>query len=667
MVTKKSLDLARKATYRPEIDGLRALAVILVIINHFNKNLIPSGYLGVDIFFVISGFVITTSLSSRKYKDFGDFISGFYERRIKRIIPALISFVLITSIVICLFNPYPGTSLFTGIYSLFGISNIYLFNISTNYFSESTELNVFTHTWSLGIEEQFYLIFPFIIWFTGFGRTHKNGARNLLYIMIGLSIISILIFLYLYPLNQSAAYFLLPTRLWEMSSGCIISLLIDKNIWIIKSLKKLNSLILISIIILICFLPVQAAIIAKISIVFFTSLLIISLRDKTIGYQILTNSKIIYIGLMSYSLYLWHWGILSISRWTIGVSIFTAPIQIFLIFLFSIISYEFVEKPTRSNKWFLSRTYNIFSGFIILLSSTSVLGLLGSPLKGKLYTGIDAELNTRGRNRERAKTYSKNAEKISYPNYSSSNCHIDDHEYIKFDTVYNNCKINFRGSKTIYFLGNSHTDAYRETHYQIARNKKISIDGTSVSNCSFPPDIRQTGCKNLQQLQRERVINNASSGDLIVIANRYEIYDRNLSKYYPWFDDKETVLNLNTFANQINSKGAKVILFGPTPEFKQSIERCHKQWFRPYTPKSCFIKQNELRETQSKFYKLMQYLDPNIYIYDPQEAICFNDECGMVDPKNKPLYHDYNHLNDYANLKYIYKDFLNFLKKQKLI
>ena len=99
--------------YRPEIDGLRAFAVIAVIINHFNKDILPGGYLGVDIFFVISGYVITSSLLGRPSKDFKDFISGFYERRIKRLVPALSIFVLIASIAICLFNPSPGTSLKT--------------------------------------------------------------------------------------------------------------------------------------------------------------------------------------------------------------------------------------------------------------------------------------------------------------------------------------------------------------------------------------------------------------------------------------------------------------------------------------------------------------------------------------------------------------------------
>ena len=130
----------KQYSYRPEIDGIRAFAVIAVIINHFNNDVLPSGYLGVDIFFVISGFVITSSLASRSNKNFWDLLLGFYTRRIKRLIPALVFFVLVTTILICLFDPNPDFSIKTGITSLFGLSNLYLLNRAIDYFATSTEL-----------------------------------------------------------------------------------------------------------------------------------------------------------------------------------------------------------------------------------------------------------------------------------------------------------------------------------------------------------------------------------------------------------------------------------------------------------------------------------------------------------------------------------------------
>ena len=269
---------SRNSSYRKEIDGLRAFAVVCVIINHFNKNILPSGYLGVDIF-VISGFVITSSLHQRPSKNFKDFISGFYERRIKRLVPALSVFVLITSIAICLFNSSPGISLRTGLTSLIGLSNIYLFQQSTDYFAQSTELNVFTHTWSLGVEEQFYILFPILVWFSGFGRQTKNGARNLFLIVGTLSITSLIGFLYLYSINQSAAYFLLPTRFWEISSGCLL-LRISERKSIEHFFENVPPILVLASIIGIMYSPISWAKVSTVSVVALSAVLLASLKKE---------------------------------------------------------------------------------------------------------------------------------------------------------------------------------------------------------------------------------------------------------------------------------------------------------------------------------------------------------------------------------------------------
>ena len=160
--------------YRPEIDGLRAFAVISVIIYHFNKEILPNGYFEL-ICFVISGFVITSSLYQRPSKNFKDFISGFYERR-TAISTSTISFCTNHEHSNCLFNQEPGTTLLTGL-TLFGLSNIFLLLTSKDYFTINRSQYIHTN---LVLESRTILTsYSFLIWFTGFGRQTKNGARNL--------------------------------------------------------------------------------------------------------------------------------------------------------------------------------------------------------------------------------------------------------------------------------------------------------------------------------------------------------------------------------------------------------------------------------------------------------------------------------------------------------
>lgn len=232
--------LKRNKKYEYEIDGVRALAVLAVILNHFNKDFLPSGYLGVDMFFVISGYVITNSLIRKKFYGFQEFIISFYVRRIKRLIPLLVIFSIIATLLICFFNPDPSTSLKTGFFSLLGISNIYLFNLSTDYFASSSDLNIFTHTWSLSVEAQFYLFFPFLIWFSGFYKNDKISIRLLLVILVLISFTSWVSFLYFYQVNQPAAYFLTPNRIWEIAFGCILSLILFGKKNIFKNFSKFH-------------------------------------------------------------------------------------------------------------------------------------------------------------------------------------------------------------------------------------------------------------------------------------------------------------------------------------------------------------------------------------------------------------------------------------------
>lgn len=374
----------RLARYRPEIDGLRAFAVSAVIANHFSKALLPSGYLGVDIFFVISGYVITSSLAGRESRSVSQFLAGFYRRRIKRLVPALLVFVALASVCICFFNPEPRIALRSGVAALFGLSNVYLFLQSAQYFAPSTELNPFVHTWSLGVEEQFYLVFPLLIWFSGFGRRSKSGARNLLICVGALALASLLLFIHLYPLNQTATYFLLPTRFWEMAAGCLVFAGLSQSVRFERIVAGVPPLLLVAALLVVMFLPLDFAVPATILTIALTCLLMVCLREDTFAFHLLTFRPVVYLGLISYSLYLWHWGVLSLSRWTIGVTAQTAPLQLLAMFALASLSYELIESPFRRASWPGSNAKTILFGVAAITSCGAAIGLVLTHVAGRL-------------------------------------------------------------------------------------------------------------------------------------------------------------------------------------------------------------------------------------------------------------------------------------------
>lgn len=217
--------------YRPDIDGLRAFAVLSVILYHFNETLVPGGYLGVDIFFVISGYVITNSISQNSSKKLSEFLLEFYARRVKRILPPLITCVVVGSILISLFSPTANDSLKSGLTALFGFSNLFFLETSADYFGSTPELNVFTHTWSLGVEEQFYFIYPILFWFIYKSDIAINNRFSLTSnVILILTLLSLIAYILLWPINPIAAFYLIFTRFWELGAGCLAYLSIEPAI-----------------------------------------------------------------------------------------------------------------------------------------------------------------------------------------------------------------------------------------------------------------------------------------------------------------------------------------------------------------------------------------------------------------------------------------------------
>ena len=682
--------------YRPEIDGLRAFAVVAVIINHFNKNLLPSGYLGVDIFFVISGYVITSSLAARESKNFLDFLTGFYERRIKRLVPALVVFVLITSVLISFFNPDPDLALKTGGNSLFGWSNIYLLKKSTDYFSQSTELNPFTHTWSLGVEEQFYLLFPFLIWFSGFGRQSAKGSRNLFFWVGALAIASLIGFIYLYPANQPAAYFLMPTRFWEMAAGCLLFIGFQKRARIEQALEQVPPLLIVAAMVGVMFLPESAAVPATISAVVLSAVLIACLKKGTAAYDFFTLEKVVYVGLISYSLYLWHWSVLCISRWTIGIHWWSAPIQAGLMLVMAIGSYRWVETYFRRTSWSPIRWKTIVWGLGTSFAAGGVILGLGRQLDGSIYLGGKKQIEDLVKFSEAARGTTLSAKNCSiYKNTTIANCSI---------------KPRTPSTQKILLMGDSHASHYFPLLGALNKQTGVGISGFVTNGQPFPP-VRYTDNKFVSKESWEQGYSGArkffehqfdllQSGDILALSSRMEYYfisskldsastntilmlaDKNWS---PIDEDRALSVWLNeigTIAKKSEARGVRVVIFAPIPVFRGNSDDkqvpvgiCVKEWFRSALPRECIglLFRQKRSSLESRFGKINRGIDAlaatskNIHIYRPFDLLCpqQSNYCENY-LKGARIFRDENHLTTDGSLL-VGSDFLDFAGKMGLI
>ena len=213
--------IQRPSHYRPDIDGLRAIAVIAVVLHHLSPTWVPGGFIGVDVFFVISGYLIT-KIISREIADGTFSFARFYERRIRRLFPALfavLAFVLVAGWVLLLPSDYLATVRASAATLLFS-ANILFWNVQTDYFAGDAKLNPLLHMWSLGVEEQFYLVFPVVLLLI-----HRWIPRWMVPAMMAGFIVSLGLSILFTPTSFVASYFLLPTRAWELLAGGLLAVI----------------------------------------------------------------------------------------------------------------------------------------------------------------------------------------------------------------------------------------------------------------------------------------------------------------------------------------------------------------------------------------------------------------------------------------------------------
>ena len=541
--------------YRSEIDGLRAIAVLPVILFHAGLSLFSGGFVGVDIFFVISGYLITTILIEDIDKNRFS-ITNFYERRARRIMPAIFA-VMLFCIPFAWVWMLPGqmkdfsqSILATSLFS----SNI-LFWLKSGYFSPESELQPLLHTWTLAVEEQYYLIFPIFLFFA-----FKKFTKDKIFWIISLVAISSLILSEWGWRNQpSANFYLIPTRAWELLSGSLAAFIVLK-----KGVRSNNifsafglMFIIFSIFIydentpfpsMYTLLPVIGAV------------LIIIFSDKhTITSKFLSNKLFVILGLTSYSAYLWHQPLFAFARIRLtDPSLFLMLILGLLSLLMGYLSWRFIEQPFRNkNNKFLTRK-------VIFISSLS--GIILFSLFGYIGHKKNGFVNRFDQPRFISEGY------FSFPFRWNGYCFYSfDKKNLEVGKQGVSCSIGSEDNTnpSILIFGDSYAAHWEPFFKELSKDLNFQLESVTTNYC-FPTLKDQTtaplGHKSIKQCSYNRrwLNENFQKYDIVIFAGDWStVYKRGFSEGV-----YDSIIELNN-----TSQRTKFIILDSPPQFiKKTIE-----------------------------------------------------------------------------------------------
>ena len=653
-----------KINYRPEIDGLRAIAVVAVILYHaqiiiFGHQPFKGGFIGVDIFLVISGYLIT-SIILKELVTTGSFsFKHFYERRIRRILPALLAVMLISLPFAWMFlisNSFIDFS--KSILSSLGFSsNFYFWYSGQQYGAESGLLKPFLHTWSLSVEEQYYFLFPIILLVT-----YKFFRKYLIHILLFGFVISLVLADWGSRNYTSATFYFLHTRMWELIAGSILAYF-EITLGHRSKYQTLNLI-----------LPALGLFLIGHSILFFNDkmfhpsfytlspiigvclIIWFSNKDEFIT-KILSTKLFVGIGLISYSLYLWHYPIFAFARITnfFQGDIFKKIFFGLIILILSIVSYYFIERPARNKK----NKFKVIISLIIIPIFILVVYSFNSIQKEGYKNRLPEIL---------FKVLSEKEPWFMLKNLDGKNC------YNKID----GCKFNTSSNKKVYLIGDSHMASIMfNLKDRIVKNNLQFITSTN-SGCVFYPGFNKIFIKtqkisdecndNYFQKLKQTLSNEKNS--IIIFGGRFPLY---LSNYY--FDNQEggveggvegndwvrKYISLGkydtiqtSFKNEVLeiSKQNKIILIYPIPEVGWNPNnKVYNQYVKERFSKNFNIlnvtTNHEVykNRTKSSFELLDSIQGDNIYRVYPHTLFCdttIKDRCLTRDDKNI-FYYDDNH------------------------
>lgn len=584
-------------SFRSDINGLRALAVLSVVIFHFDNNLLSGGFVGVDIFFVISGYLMTLVIFNARNES-NNSIFSFLKKRVKRIVPALtymIFFVLTLGFLLLSTSSYQSLGKYASSSLLF-ISNFF-YAQETGYFDPASGDNILLHTWSLSVEWQFYIVYPILI----FSLFKKSSEQKIKKILVGLTLLSFLLSIYVSSINSSLSYFMFYTRSWEMLAGGLVFL------YQVNIKKNTNKKLLLTtgfIFILFSFFFVSDKMAWP---NYFTAIPVIGtcfIIIANTNTKLFSNPLIQKIGLISYSIYLFHWPILVIFKKIDTPLNFISYIA--LTFIISYLSYTLIE--LRKN---YKLTAVIFSLSLFISITASI-------------DGMSFRLS----------------EQIK--NVYGGGSHLQESNGVIFK--------NGSGEDDVILIG----DSYSQQFFSFYENEKLNFSAVTQTACITLPDYYNNEtkpCKEMYEKVKSKLTTNTKTP--VVIAQnwgRYEYKNKLLKK------NDDSPINEINYLDILERQLIKIIsengsereyyLIGeyqrPTYNVIEclSIERLPLGWLF----KSC---DSTTKRTNSEYDDMLQKLSEkfsNVHFLSPKNYFCHNDNCDII-ISNNPVFFDGNHLS----------------------
>ncbi|MFC6327523.1 acyltransferase family protein [Alloalcanivorax gelatiniphagus] len=635
--------------YRPEIDGLRCVAVMIVIFNHLGVPGFGGGYVGVDVFFVISGYLITEIIKSEK--QIGAFsISSFYRRRIIRLAPAYFTVLFFTGLLSAIIMLPAELEQFSesALFSTFFAANFYMWHAVGGYFGTGADTTPLLHLWSLAVEEQFYLVWPASL----LVLMHFLGAKGrLLGVILVLLLLALAVSEYGAIHYRAAAYYLMPARAFELLIGAALAFSAESIYrWFPRPIQVLGGCLGLCLVVYAClsfsgatWFPGLHALVPCLG----TALIIIFVRqdDPLLG-RVLASRVFVGVGKISYPAYLWHWPLIAfLNLCLIEINLFVGAAVVVATMLLSAATYVGIEKPARrfrnSGIGKVAVTGFVMPAMLSVLFCLSVFFFNGFPSR------FDEALNQ------------KAAAVLAHADLERGRCNEGP---VAAPLGPDQCILGKKKQGVdILLVGDSHANHFSGMIDVLASKAGLRAYDITQSNTAFMVGVdryyerdgeivKHGNFRTRNEVLRNDII--PKGYDYVVMAGSYVGYYKGLLSdggNAPSHAETPAVMKAAMLATvqAVIESGAVPIIVKGAPTFDRNVSRCTLNNLRFGKNEECNLPRKEYEEKFAGWSALLDSLTEefdSLVVIDPAKVMCDQSWC-YSELDGLPLYKDSNHLN----------------------